>query len=160
MCKGASKGQVWTRHLAPATPAFTQPSLPSHFIACLTGHLNVHWRIVLLRTLPDLGKRQGLVVLGIIAWSRLVLLRAGSWLCLCSVLAYSGKGVLAIAGLTQPHNFKFCSLGHGGCGGLVGSRVTPAGRCHRPWLLVLVLRIEKPQWALALLELAHTAIHG
>ena len=33
---GASKGQVWTRHCAPAAPAFTQPSLPSQFLACAT----------------------------------------------------------------------------------------------------------------------------
>ena len=29
--KGGSKGQVWTRHCAPAAPAFTRPSLPSQF---------------------------------------------------------------------------------------------------------------------------------
>ena len=30
---GASKGRVWTRHLAPAAPAFTRPSSPHHFTA-------------------------------------------------------------------------------------------------------------------------------
>ena len=56
--KGASKGQVWTCHCAPATPAFTWPSSLSQFIASLTDHLNVHQFIVLLLTLPDLGKTQ------------------------------------------------------------------------------------------------------
>ena len=80
-CGGrASKGQVWTRHLAPATPAFTWPSLPSQFTTCSTCHLIVHWLIVLLLTLPDLGKRQGMLALGIIAWSRLDMFRAGLWL--------------------------------------------------------------------------------
>jgi hypothetical protein len=52
---GASKGQVWTRHLAPAMPAFTRPSLPSQFIACLTGHLIVRWLTVLNPSLPVCG---------------------------------------------------------------------------------------------------------
>ena len=30
--------------------------------------------------------------------------------------------------------------------------------CHQPWFVMLVLGIENPQWALALLELDHTAI--
>ena len=33
----ASKGQVWTRHCAPAAAAFAQPSLPSQFPACVTA---------------------------------------------------------------------------------------------------------------------------
>ena len=32
----ASKGQAWTRHCAPAAPAFTRPSLPSQFLLCVT----------------------------------------------------------------------------------------------------------------------------
>ena len=48
--KWGLKGQVWTRHLAPAVPAFPRPSLPSQFIACPTGHLNFRkcvWGVVL-----------------------------------------------------------------------------------------------------------------
>ena len=33
----ASKGQLWTRHCAPAAPAFTPPSSPSRSIACSVG---------------------------------------------------------------------------------------------------------------------------
>ena len=66
----ASKGQVWTRRCAPAAPAFTRPSSPSQFIACSTCHWIVHWLIVLLLTLPNLGKRQGPLVPGVIAGSR------------------------------------------------------------------------------------------
>ena len=29
LVRGASKGQVWIRHLAPAAPAFTRPSSPN-----------------------------------------------------------------------------------------------------------------------------------
>ena len=68
---GASIGQVWTRHLAPAVPAFTRPSLPPQFTACSTCHL-ILLVIVLLLTLPDLGVRdRGLLVLGIFGGSRL-----------------------------------------------------------------------------------------
>ena len=33
-------------------------------------------------------------------------------------------------------------------------------RCHRLLCVVLVLRIEKPQWVQVLLELGHTTIQG
>ena len=33
----ASKGQVWTRHFAPAASALTRPSSPSQFPACVTA---------------------------------------------------------------------------------------------------------------------------
>ena len=66
----ASKGQVWTRYLAPAAPAFTRPSLPSQFIACLAGHLIVYWLTAINPSLPVWGKGHGLLVLGFIAGSR------------------------------------------------------------------------------------------
>ena len=38
--RGALKGQAWTRHFAPATPAFARPSSPSQFTTC-ASHCSV-----------------------------------------------------------------------------------------------------------------------
>ena len=55
----APKGQVWTRHFAPAAPAFKQPSLPSQFLAYVTGQYLFHWLNVLLPILPGLAWPEG-----------------------------------------------------------------------------------------------------
>ena len=55
----ASKGQVWTRHCAPAAPAFTQPSSPSQYIACSTGQQMFHWPRALLPVLLGSGVESG-----------------------------------------------------------------------------------------------------
>ena len=68
---GASKGQVWTRHLAPAAPAFPRPSSPSQFIACPLAILMSKWRIVLPCTPHGWRERQGLMVPGVLTGSRL-----------------------------------------------------------------------------------------
>ena len=54
---GASKGQGWTRHTAPAAPAFTWPSLPFQFHFCAICLGQFHPK-VLLPCLPDLGQRR------------------------------------------------------------------------------------------------------
>ena len=55
----ASKGQVWIRHFAPATPAFTQPSSPSQYIACSTGQQMFHGPRGLLPVPVGFGGRVG-----------------------------------------------------------------------------------------------------
>ena len=90
------KGQVWTRHLAPAAATCTQAFI-AFSVHCLSGWpFNVHGQIVLPCTLPSWGGRQGLLVLGIIAWSRLGI--ALSWVvafaCVPCWLAPSGVCLL------------------------------------------------------------------
>ena len=147
----ASKGQVWNRHCAPAAPAFTRPSLASRFNASLTGQQMFHWLIVLHSFLPDLGKRQGAL------WFRAL---TPGMLCLQSGLGRGihavfhvgllcSWGVLAVAGLTQPHTLRSGSPGHEGFGGEGRSEVISSGRYHQLWCWSL----GSNNWVLAFLEL-------
>ena len=113
--KGGFDHQVWTRHCAPAAPAFPRPLLPSQFIACLACQLMFHWLIVLLLTLPDLGKRQGLAGSGHYRLVTPVCSELGRGLRSYSKLACPVWGVLAVAGFARPPTFQFGSPEHGVC---------------------------------------------
>ena len=67
--RGASKGQVLTRHLAPAAPAFTRPSSPSQCCACSTLPLSAGPVCISRPSLAG-ARDLGLLVLGIITGSR------------------------------------------------------------------------------------------
>ena len=83
---------------------------------------------VLLLALPDLGKRQGPAGSG---HYHLVMPRVcfelGCGLRLCSMLACSVQGVLAVAALTRRNTCHFGSPGHGGCGGRLRSNKSTVG---------------------------------
>ena len=124
-----SNGQVWTSHLAPATPAF-------HDLHCLLSSLCIRLAIQLFTgsqfpylSLPGSGKVLSLVVLGFIAGSCWAIgLRLGRGFYLWFMLACSELCVLAVAGLTQPHTHSFCAcrdMGSGGERGSEGHRCVP-----------------------------------
>ena len=46
-------------HFSTWGEAQLAPTAPATTVLIALSHLNVHWSLVLLRTLPDLGKRQG-----------------------------------------------------------------------------------------------------
>ena len=64
----AAKGQVWTRHLAPAALAGTRPSSPSQFIACPAGHVMPDGIVFFLHP-PWLGRETRAVGSGHHAWA-------------------------------------------------------------------------------------------
>ena len=95
----ASNGQVWTRHLAPAVPAF-------HGLHCLLSSLRVRLAIRLFTgsqfpylSLPRSGKVMSLVVLGFVAGSHWAIgLRLGRgfylWCMLACIELDMGGGVM------------------------------------------------------------------
>ena len=77
------------------------------------------------------------------------------------MLACSVWGVLAVAGLTEPHTFQFGTPGHRGCGGRLWSEVTRSGRRYRPWgVLFGSMGLNNPQWVPAMLGLELAASNG
>ena len=76
----------------------------------------------------------------------------------CSMLACSDLGVCLPIWASLGHTPCVQALqGMGGAGGRVWSEVGCSCRCHRPLCIVLVLRVENPQWVQALFQLDHTA---
>ena len=155
--EGPPIGQVWTRHSALATPACTRPSMPSQFHACLTRQSIVtlaHW-VSCPSSLT--GARDKVA-----SWFKarmlghalvgLVLARGAHTVFHVGLC----RGPHLATPLTYWHTLAWRVLGEG-CGH--GSSVFACVCCyHGPLSVVLVLRIENPQWVHALLELDHIAI--
>ena len=136
--RGASKGHVWSRHLAPAAPAFTRPSSPSRCFACSTLPLSAG-SVCMSRPSLAWVRDLGLLILGIIARSRqgctlgwvVAVVCVPCWLapprvCLLSraslghtpfVCAHRGMQVQGREGVSG-HSFQPNKRGRGGGGGL------------------------------------------
>ena len=139
--RGASglQGQVWTCHQAPTAPA-TRPSLPTqfHLCACLRDS-----SIQFISLTSANGVRAGGVLLGSgfiaesLHWREL-----GAWLLLCAMLV---SPFLRHACCCWPHWATYRRLS-------LSRLMEGAGRSKSSWplsstmALLLVPRIEKPQW--------------
>ena len=140
----ASKGQVWTRQLAPATSAFTRPSLPHQF-QCMFQAVAVS-----SPSCCSLTSLQGPVVvcklrgLGFSASVQHALARVGAVASrLCSMLALTDCLVclLVLAPSATPLSFGCHRVTEGaGC----TSKVNRADGCHQSWLCEWSLGLKNP----------------
>ena len=147
--------------LSSSRACLSRPSSPSQFAACSTGHSIVHWLSVPIPVPPWVGQASGPGGSGLYRQSRWAIgLSLGrgfylwfTWGLLRNACACRGGPHSAT------HSFT-CACRDMGRGGRGGQRATGVCHCHRLLCVVLVLRIKKPQWVQALLELGHTTIQG
>ena len=142
--KGASKGQVWTRHLAPAAPAFTRPSLPSQCIACSTLPFDSPLAQCASPVPPWLGQETRACWFWALSPGHAVgVLQAGSW---HLFVFHVDLLCLGCARCCGPHSATHLSIvltRAWGYGGERRSEVNRTGRCHWRLFVVLVVRVPK-----------------